>query len=144
MCFFFLYVPYNPQLSKDHFYIFCTKYSLHHVPAPSTLVLKGFFPNFAPNIHWTVFQTPMYFCHCSVTFMPTRGPNAYFLVSNLRPLVFNQSFPNSHHIFLRPRSRCQVNFSALQIHFWLLGGQVHFSCWCLTTLTNNTRAQKIP
>ena len=58
--------------------------------------------------------------------MATRGPNALFLLCALQPLVFNQSFPNLHQIFIWPCSRPQYILVTNSWHLWPLEGQIHF------------------
>ena len=53
------------------------------------------------------------------------------LVCPLQPGIFLQSFSNSGHMSLVPRSRCQWILGALRFHLWPTGGQklfffVHF------------------
>ena len=63
------------------------------------------FSRFTPNLHWTMLQNPVHILHQLVTFVATRGPNAFFLVCILQGRVFDRSSSNSHQIFIGPRSR---------------------------------------
>ena len=74
---------------------------------PTTLSFQLIFSKFATNIHWTMLQIPVHYCHHLVTctFVATRGPNAFFLVCDLQPLNLKGFFPNSHQILIGLCSR---------------------------------------
>ena len=63
-------------------------------------------------------------------FVIVMPPPQRFIVCALQPAVFVQSFSNSGHMSLAPRSRCQSILGTLGFHLWPLGGQIPFSCGC--------------
>ena len=77
---------------------------------PTTLSFQLIFCKLAPNVYWTMFQISVYFHHHLVTFVATRGPNMFFRVCALQPLVLKGSFPSLQQIFTGPCSRLQYIF----------------------------------
>ena len=63
---------------------------------------------------------------------PLQGQLRLFLVCTLKckPQSFLLLFSNSHHSFLRPRSRCQSNLSGLQFPFLATRGPSLFFLVC--------------
>ena len=118
--FFTFYLLWWPPGGQMHFFCMCS----------ITLSFQPIFPKLAPIIHWTKLQTQVHFCHPLMTFVTTRGPNAFFLVGALWPLFFNPSFPNLYQ-FNGPSFRPQFIFVTCKWHLWPLGGQMHFFLWVL-------------
>ena len=85
------------------------------------------FSKFTPNLHWTMLQTPVHFHLQLVTFVATRGPYSFLLLSSLQGRVLNPSSSYSHQIFIRPRSKLQSIYHSFTVIFVVTRRPTSFS-----------------
>ena len=79
---------------------------------------------------------PQDFWHPTVSFVATKGPKLFHMC-NINPRIFNCSFSNLHHIFLRPRPRCQSIFGFCSSIFGHQGTKLIFLVGALHPLVFN-------